>query len=116
MPKATLPTPRDHLAVVTSNQRIYPIEGRVGGDFNRTLTSVEAYDPTADRWERVADLPTPRSEIAEGIIVREGPHFPQAVTVLVWLLFMIGYMFLVVAHPLAWPTAMSTRYLYRLPA
>lgn len=38
------------------------------GDFDQNLTSVEAYDPIADRWERVADLPTPRSGIAAGTI------------------------------------------------
>ena len=68
MPRATLPTPRDHLAVATSNQRIYAIGGRVDGDFNRNLTRVEAYDPIADRWERAADLPAPRSGIAAGMI------------------------------------------------
>ncbi|MGH7377444.1 MAG: Kelch repeat-containing protein, partial [Candidatus Methylomirabilales bacterium] len=76
-----LPTGRDHLAAVAVAGRLYAIAGRVGGSYARNLAVVEAYDPGTDRWERRADLPTPRSGIAaalwQGRIVVIGGEAPS---------------------------------------
>jgi hypothetical protein len=75
-----MPTGRDHLAAVAAAGRLYAIGGRVMGSYARNLAVVEAYDPAADRWERRADLPTPRSGIAgalwQGRIVVMGGEAP----------------------------------------
>ena len=47
---------------------IYTIGGRINGDYGQNLGTVEAYDPLADRWNQVANLPTPRSGIAAGVV------------------------------------------------
>lgn len=62
--RAPLPTPRDHLAVVAWEKRLYAIGGRVGGSYARNLGDNEVYDPAGDRWERRRPLLTPRSGIA----------------------------------------------------
>jgi N-acetylneuraminic acid mutarotase len=59
--RAELLTPREHLAVVAGSGRIFAIGGRANGDeSDRFAAANEAYDPTTDRWESLAPLPTPR--------------------------------------------------------
>lgn len=62
--RAPLLTPRDHLAVIAWQKRLYAIGGRIGGSYARNLSDNEVYDPVADRWERRQPMPTARSGIA----------------------------------------------------
>ncbi len=62
--RAPLPTPRDHLAVMAWQKRLYAIGGRIGGNYARNLADSEVYDPATDRWERRRPMPTARSGIA----------------------------------------------------
>lgn len=57
-----LPTPRNRLTAVAFDGRIYAIGGMVGGPKGRpTNTAVlEVFDTAKGRWERRADMPTPR--------------------------------------------------------
>ena len=82
-----MPTARDHLAAAAIDGRLYAVGGRVDGNYSRNLTTNEAYDPGADRWEASAPLPTARSGIAAAVLSErmfvfggEGPSgtFPQA--------------------------------------
>ncbi len=54
---ATMPTPRDDVAVATLNNFVYVIGGR--SQTQAAVTTVERYDPANDVWATVAPLPTP---------------------------------------------------------
>ena len=54
---ATMPTPRDDVALAVLNGFIYVIGGR--NQSGTSLTTVERYDPTNDVWTSVAPLPAP---------------------------------------------------------
>ena len=56
--RADMPTARQELAVCAANGKIYAIGGWDGKD-NIYFSTVEEYDPIADRWERKSDKPTP---------------------------------------------------------
>jgi N-acetylneuraminic acid mutarotase len=59
--KARMPTPRMELGLATaSNGRIYAIGGFRHQEASLALDTVEEYDPTADRWETRAPMPTAR--------------------------------------------------------
>lgn len=57
-----MPTKRTELAVAELGGKVY-----VAGGFGGTST-FEAYDPAADRWERLADLPEPREHPSLGAL------------------------------------------------
>src|SRR5665811_2043779 len=60
-PRAQMPTPREHLAVVASDGRIYAIGGRASGDEGeRFAAAAEVYDIVTDQWKTLPELPTPR--------------------------------------------------------
>lgn len=67
---APLPTPREHLAAVADDHRLYVIGGRWAQVGN--LATVEVYDPAQDTWSRLPDMPTRRggltAALAEGRI------------------------------------------------
>jgi N-acetylneuraminic acid mutarotase len=64
-----MPNPRNHLAGAALDGKIYAVGGQHEGDERSTNQSeVDAYDPTTDRWERVADLPEPRGHIASFVL------------------------------------------------
>ncbi len=65
---ASMPTLRDHLAVVTAGSRIYAIGGRPNLDYSNNMKVVEEYDPESNQWQSRAKLPTARSGIAAGVI------------------------------------------------
>jgi hypothetical protein len=48
--------------------RLFAVGGRLNGRYSQNLAITEAYDPRADSWTRVADLPTARSGITAGVI------------------------------------------------
>jgi len=54
---ATMPTPRDDVAVGVLNGLIYVIGGR--SQTSAAVTTVERYDPASNTWTTVAPLPTP---------------------------------------------------------
>ena len=60
MAKASMPTARMQLAVVTaSNGKIYAIGG-ASSSFASVLATVEEYDPSTDSWAAKAPMPTAR--------------------------------------------------------
>jgi N-acetylneuraminic acid mutarotase len=60
-PRADLPVPRNHLAAGTLGGRVYAIGGQFGADeTNGNRPEVHRYDPVANTWARVADMPVPR--------------------------------------------------------
>ena len=63
---APLPDSRWLLAAATAGDgKIYAIAGNVGGpDFYGTTETVLAYDPSADTWQQVASLSSPRQNLA----------------------------------------------------
>lgn len=65
---APLPTPRDHLAVVSHGNKLFAIGGRVNVDYNRNLSSNEVYDPSTGKWSTAAGLPTARSGITAQVL------------------------------------------------
>jgi N-acetylneuraminic acid mutarotase len=75
---APIPSLRDHLAAATDGRLVYAAGGRRAG---AQLGSHEAYDPAADRWERLPDLPTPRSgfgaAFVRGLVVTVGGEGPR---------------------------------------
>jgi len=56
---APLKVPRSHPALAAHNGKLYAIGG--GGPNFKSLNSVEVYDPVADRWSFVREMPTLRS-------------------------------------------------------
>ncbi|HSR50034.1 MAG TPA: kelch repeat-containing protein [Acidobacteriota bacterium] len=60
---ASLPVGLDHLAAAALDGKIYVAGGRVtqGGGFVRNDDASFVYDPDADEWTPIADLPTARS-------------------------------------------------------
>lgn len=68
-PKAPMPTPRYDASCAVLNGRIYVFGGRQNGEYPyQPLPTVEEYDPGADTWRAVADLPSPRFETAAAAI------------------------------------------------
>ena len=60
--RAPLAQAREHLAVVTVDEKIYAVGGRAHGKDSAQLGSaVERYDPPTDKWDPLAPLPHPRS-------------------------------------------------------
>ena len=60
-----LPTPRWGMGVAASNGRIF-LMGGVDRHGHR-LSTVEAYDPRTNRWQRRAAMPTPRNLLATAV-------------------------------------------------
>ncbi|MEK7708571.1 MAG: kelch repeat-containing protein, partial [Pseudomonadota bacterium] len=65
---ASMPTPRDHLAVITAGNRIHTIGGRPDLDYHHNMGTVEEYDPLTNQWRPRMNLPTPRSGITADVI------------------------------------------------
>ena len=65
--RASMPTPRYGLAVVSLNGKIYAIGGMHEGKF---VNTVEEYDPVTDTWKVKADMPTARMNL--GAVVLNG--------------------------------------------
>jgi N-acetylneuraminic acid mutarotase len=58
--------PREHLACAVAGGRLYALAGRAAGQGN--FTTVERFDPGAQRWTRVADMAKPRGGIAAATV------------------------------------------------
>lgn len=71
--KTELPAPRTGIHASTVDDKIYVIGGSVGGAAElsgprRAVGLVEVYDTTADRWARLADMPTPRGFFGTAVV------------------------------------------------
>ena len=61
---APMPTPRDHLAAVLVQNKIYAIGGRHHG----IVRNVDIYDIATDTWSQGPSLPRPMSAMAAGLL------------------------------------------------
>lgn len=67
---APLPNPRNHLAGVALDNKIYVIGGQHQSfEGTENQQEVDVYDPATNAWARVADLPTPHSHISASTFV-----------------------------------------------
>lgn len=66
-PRAPLPGPRNHLSAVERGGRIYALGGQEGHDIDPVdVDWCHVYDPLADSWSPIANLPLPRSHFEPG--------------------------------------------------
>ena len=76
--RASIPTPRDHIAASSDGRRVYVAGGRRSGEH---LYTFEAYDIAADRWQRLPNMPTARSGLgatmSDGMFVTVGGEGPR---------------------------------------
>src|SRR3954454_21959146 len=74
------PTPREHLAVVAAQGRLYALGGRTAG-FDTNLATVESWRPGERAWRREPTLPEPRGGTGAAVIgariVSVGGEAPQ---------------------------------------
>jgi hypothetical protein len=64
---ASIPTPREHLAAAADGDFAYAVGGRrLSSDKN--VAALERYDPAADRWERLPDMPTARGGLGAALV------------------------------------------------
>jgi N-acetylneuraminic acid mutarotase len=82
MQAADLPTPREHLAAVSDGVYVYVVGGRLlSADENSA--ALERYDPASGKWEKLANMPTPRGSYGaafiDGRIVAVGGEEPTRV-------------------------------------
>ena len=68
---APIPLPRNQLAVVVMNDKIYAIGGQFNHDIRQlNQTQVDVYDPKSDSWSRGPELPVRHSHSEHATIVR----------------------------------------------
>ena len=83
------PRPREHLAATALSGKVYALGGRLAG-YDTNFATVEAYDPRANRWRRLPDLPSARggtgAAAVAGRIVSVGGESPQGTDRAVWTL------------------------------
>jgi N-acetylneuraminic acid mutarotase len=74
------PTPREHLAVTAARGRVYALAGRTAG-FDTNLRLLEAWSPSARRWQRLPPVPEARggtgAAALAGTIVSVGGEAPS---------------------------------------
>lgn len=79
---ADIPTPRDHLAAVADRRYVYAVGGRRRSS-DRNSGALERYDPKADRWSTLADMPSRAgglgAAMVKGRIVALGGEDPTRV-------------------------------------
>lgn len=83
---AKMPTPREHLAAVSDGTFVYTVGGRfLSADKNSA--AFERYDPQADAWTKLVDMPTPRGSYGatfiDGRVVAVGGEEPTQVLAVV---------------------------------
>lgn len=75
-PAASLPNPRNHMAGIDLNGKIYAIGGQLRGQEGTTSqNAVHCYDPATNSWQQVANQPTPRSHTGSSTFVLHGEIF-----------------------------------------
>lgn len=65
--RAAIPTPRDHLAVVSDGRAVYAAAGRFL-DADAMTGALERYDPGRDAWESLPPVPTPRGGLGAAFV------------------------------------------------
>ncbi|AEF40540.1 serine/threonine-protein kinase [Hoyosella subflava] len=80
---AAIPVPREHLAATTDGSFVYAVGGRqLSVDDNSA--ALDRYDPVADTWTSLPDMPTPRGGLgaafADGRILAVGGELPDRVS------------------------------------
>ena len=66
--KANMPTARSAHSAGAVNGKIYAIGGYGGNDSQKTLSTVEEYDPVTDTWTTKAEMPTARWGHSGGVV------------------------------------------------
>ena len=61
------PTPREHLAVVAAQGRLYALAGRTAG-IDTNVATVESWRPGERRWRREPSLPEPRGGTGAAVV------------------------------------------------
>src|SRR5215218_5595957 len=83
------PTPREHLAVVAAQGRLYALAGRTAG-IDTNLATVESWRPGERRWRREPSLPEPRGGTGAAVvgprIISVGGEAPEGTTAAVYSL------------------------------
>lgn len=69
--KTPMPTPREHLASASFDNKLYVIGGRVGG-LESNLDANEVYDPVEDKWTKLAPMPSKRGGLAAAASPSDG--------------------------------------------
>jgi N-acetylneuraminic acid mutarotase len=69
--KQGMPTPRQHLASVLSDEKIYVIAGRIDS-LSSNLDSNEVYEPAKDEWTSLAPMPSKRGGLAAAASTTNG--------------------------------------------
>ena len=72
--KASLPTPRKHLAVGSINGVLYAVGGATGA--GTPLTKVEAFNPGTNSWNTRASLPAPRWRTNGAVTINNVLYLP----------------------------------------
>ncbi len=63
---ANIPTPREHVAATSDGHYVYVVGGRnLSPDKNSA--ALERYDPAADSWQRLPDMPTARGGLGAAV-------------------------------------------------
>jgi non-specific serine/threonine protein kinase len=79
---APLPTPREHIAAAADREYLYAVGGRNLSSDNNSA-AFERYDPKADEWERLPNLPTARgglgATVAGNHVIAAGGEEPTSV-------------------------------------
>ena len=67
--KAEMPTARGYVSTSVVKGKIYAIGGfEILAAGFRNLSTVEEYDPVADKWERKASMPTARADVSTSVV------------------------------------------------
>lgn len=70
--KAPIPTPRSGLAVGVVNGILHAVGGSIThfgvGGYIESLSTVEAFDPSNNSWTTKSPMPTPRTQLAVGVV------------------------------------------------
>ena len=70
-PRAAIPEARTHFGTVVLNDQLYVMGGQQGVDVSaKMLASAFRYDPRADEWTRLANLPIAMSHYSPNTVVR----------------------------------------------
>ena len=62
-----IPIPREHLAAASDGRFAYAVGGRALSSAKNS-PALERYDPAADRWQRLPDMPTPRGGLGAALV------------------------------------------------
>ena len=67
-PRADMPTARYSFGTCLVNGKVFAIGGEIEVFGERSIATVEVYDPKTDTWERKADMPTARTGLLVEVV------------------------------------------------